>query len=189
MKMNLRDYIKIFNMVSPELCESSIDQLNNMTDWRQHTFYNPRKRIDTTLSGSNELDITQSAIANNPILMQTCWDALSKYMTEFNFPWYSGWNGYSQIRYNRYQNNKLMANHCDHIHSLFDGERKGIPILSILGILNDDYKGGEFIMFDEDEEIKLKKGDIMVFPSNFLYPHTVKPVTEGTRYSFVSWAW
>ena len=57
-----------------------------------------------------------------------------------------------------------------------------------LGSLNNNYSGGEFIMFG-DEYIKLDKGDIVVFPSNFLYPHRVEPVTNGTRYSFVSWVW
>ena len=81
-----------------------------------------------------------------------------------------------------------MALHCDHIHSLFEGNRKGIPILSVLGVLNDDYNGGEFIMFD-DYEIKFKQGDILIFPSNFMFPHKVEPVTKGTRYSFISWVW
>ena len=81
-----------------------------------------------------------------------------------------------------------MANHCDHIQSLFDGEKKGIPILSIIGILNDDYEGGELIMF-EDKKINTKKGDLLIFPSNFLYPHQITPVTKGVRYSYVSWLW
>jgi len=80
-----------------------------------------------------------------------------------------------------------MQNHCDHISSLFDDGR-GIPILSIIGLLNDDYEGGDFIMFD-DKKIETKKGDLMIFPSNFLYPHEITPVTKGVRYSFVSWAW
>ena len=79
-----------------------------------------------------------------------------------------------------------MALHCDHIHSLFDGERKGIPVLSVLGALNDDYEGGEFIMFD-DYKIPLKTGDVVIFPSVFLYPHKVMPVTKGTRHSLVLW--
>lgn len=37
-----------------------------------------------------------------------------------------------------------MRKHYDHIHSIFDGQRKGIPVLSMLGILNNDYEGGEF---------------------------------------------
>ena len=80
-----------------------------------------------------------------------------------------------------------MALHADHIHSMFDGERKGIPILSVLGVLNDDYEGGEFVLIDE--KINLSKGDIIIFPSNFMYPHKVEPVTKGTRYSYISWIW
>jgi predicted 2-oxoglutarate/Fe(II)-dependent dioxygenase YbiX len=81
-----------------------------------------------------------------------------------------------------------MAEHCDHINDLFDGDRKGIPILTIVALLNDDFKGGEFIMF-KNIEIKLKQGDLLIFPSNFVYPHRVDPVTKKTRYSFVSWVW
>ena len=81
-----------------------------------------------------------------------------------------------------------MQNHCDHIQSMFDGERRGIPILSIVGILNDDYEGGELIMFG-DKKIDTKKGDLWIFPSNFLYPHEITPVIKGVRYSYVSWAW
>ena len=81
-----------------------------------------------------------------------------------------------------------MAEHCDHIIINEAGTRKGIPVLSIIGSLNNDYEGGEFIMF-QDEEIKLKQGDLMIFPSIFLYPHRVEPVTKGVRNTFVSWAW
>ena len=44
----------------------------------------------------------------------------------------------------------------------------------------------EFVLIDE--KINLSKGDIIVFPSNFMYPHKVEPVT-GTRYSYISWIW
>ena len=79
-----------------------------------------------------------------------------------------------------------MAEHCDHIQSIFDGNIKGIPILSVLGILNNDYEGGEFIMF-KNKKINLLKGDLLIFPSVFLYPHKVEPIKKGTRYSFISW--
>ena len=81
-----------------------------------------------------------------------------------------------------------MKEHCDHIHTVFDGTRKGIPVLSIVGALNDNYEGGDFIMW-ETEKIKLPQGSIMIFPSNFMYPHKVTPVTSGTRYSYVSWTY
>ena len=43
-------------------------------------------------------------------------------------------------------------------------------------------------MFD-DYEIEFKQGDVVIFPSLFLYPHKVEPVTKGTRYSYISWVW
>ena len=50
----------------------------------------------------------------------------------------------------------------------------------------EDYEGSEFVC--RDTKIKLKTGDILMFPSNFMYPHEVTECTKGTRYSFVSWA-
>jgi len=78
-----------------------------------------------------------------------------------------------------------MRMHYDHIHSLFDGIHKGIPVLSFIGILNEDYTGGELII--NNQKINSKTGDIIIFPSCFLYPHEIKEVKKGTRYSFVSW--
>ena len=79
-----------------------------------------------------------------------------------------------------------MKTHVDHIHSIFDGEHKGIPILSIIGLLNDDFEGGE--LYINNKPIDFKRGDVLIFPSNFVYPHKVKPVTKGEMYSYVSWA-
>ena len=81
-----------------------------------------------------------------------------------------------------------MKEHCDHIHDLFDGNTRGVPILTIVCALNDNYQGGEFVLF-QDEPYKLDKGDIIMFPSNFLYPHRVDTVTDGIRYSYASWVW
>jgi predicted 2-oxoglutarate/Fe(II)-dependent dioxygenase YbiX len=70
---------------------------------------------------------------------------------------------------------------------LFGKGNKSIPSVSVVGLLNDTFGGGEFIMF-KDTDMKLKKGDILVFPSNYLYPHRVEKVTKGVRNSFVTWA-
>ena len=63
--------------------------------------------------------------------------------------------------------------------------------LSISINLNDDYEGGDFIFGDqrhgEIKRFKLSKGSVLFFPSNFMYPHSVQPITKGTRYSIVAW--
>jgi predicted 2-oxoglutarate/Fe(II)-dependent dioxygenase YbiX len=119
--------------------------------------------------------------------MQKLWDGYYKYIQDLSLPFFNSWEGFSQVRYNRYSPGQTMAMHCDHIRTLFDGQRRGIPILSAVGLLNDNYKGGEFIMWED--EIKLKAGDLLVFPSAFVYPHLVNPVKSGTRYSLVAWSW
>ena len=81
-----------------------------------------------------------------------------------------------------------MRLHVDHIYDLFDGETKGIPVLSIIVNLNDGYEGGELRFFDK-HNLKLGKGDVVIFPSNFMYPHSVNTVTKNTRYSAVAWAY
>jgi len=57
--------------------------------------------------------------------------------------------------------------------------------------LNEDYEGGDLVFTDQKKLIvkrsSLKAGDVVFFPSNFLYPHLIEPVTNGTRYSIVSW--
>ncbi len=53
----------------------------------------------------------------------------------------------------------------------------------------DRTNGSTNLVFWQDTHITLKAGEIMIFPSNFLYPHRVDLVTKGTRYSYVSWTW
>jgi len=49
------------------------------------------------------------------------------------------------------------------------------------------YKGGELILYENDEgtEMKKEQGTLILFPSYIL--HEVKPVTKGERNSLVGW--
>jgi predicted 2-oxoglutarate/Fe(II)-dependent dioxygenase YbiX len=57
--------------------------------------------------------------------------------------------------------------------------------------LNDNYEGGDLIFTDQNEEetkrLKLSAGSLVFFPSNFMYPHSIEPITKGKRYSIVAW--
>ncbi len=63
---------------------------------------------------------------------------------------------------------------------------------SFIFLDNEDYKGGELCFkypkSDKITTIDKKENRMIIWPSNFLYPHCVKPVTEGERYSVVAWA-
>tara|TARA_B100001250_G_scaffold153397_1_gene131737 strand:+ start:105 stop:704 length:600 start_codon:yes stop_codon:yes gene_type:complete len=107
----------------------------------------------------------------------SCADRTRQIMTQF-----------SPIRFNRYAPGQIMRQHHDHIHSIFDGKVKGIPVLSFILNFNDDYEGAD-LFFWEDTVVELGKGDIIMFPSNFFFPHGVTEATKGKRYSAVAWGW
>jgi pentatricopeptide repeat protein len=188
MERNIEKYLKVYQVLSEEDCIRTVKALEEKDiEFKTHQFYNSTE--GTYHSYEHELSVAYSQIETKDLIMKEIWNTLKKYVVELDMKgWFISWNGYSEVRFNRYHTDTQMKLHCDHIHSMFDGQRKGIPTLSILGSLNNNYKGGELVFWD-DTVVELKAGEIMIFPSNFLYPHEVKLVTEGTRYSYVSWAW
>ena len=60
-------------------------------------------------------------------------------------------------------------------------------VLSTVAYLNSDYVGGEIYFPQIDIEIKPEPGSIIFFPSNFVFTHTVKPITSGFRYAVPQW--
>ena len=184
---DIMQYAKLYkNVVSDEVCAKTVSEMDTL-EFKEHTFYNANTGEYKPRSGSQELSMSWGNVSTKKTLNDIVDDTAYKYVQDLNMPWFDKYQGYSHVRFNKYAENKKMALHADHIHSMFDGERKGIPILSVLGVLNDDYEGGEFVLIDD--KINLSKGDIIVFPSNFMYPHKVEPVTKGTRYSYISWIW
>jgi hypothetical protein len=188
MDKDLKTYLKVYkDWIPADICKETVKELEKVEgEFQTHQFYDVHN--NSHHSYNNELSVTWSNVKHKELFMKRIWDALQQYVNEFNFNWWNSWSGYSEVRFNRYRPDTQMKLHCDHIHSMFDGQRKGIPTLSILGSLNNNYKGGELV-FWEDTVVPLKQGEIMIFPSNFLYPHRVDLVTKGTRYSYVSWAW
>ena len=191
MDKDLRSYLKIYSdWLTPEVCQETVDELEKVEgQFQTHQFYDYHN--NSNHSYEHELAVTWSNVKHKNYIMQRIWDGLQRYhkeLTDWGCNWYSSWQGFTEVRFNRYREDTQMKLHCDHIHSMFDGERKGIPTLTILGGLNGGYEGGDLV-FWQDTPITLKAGEIMIFPSNFLYPHRVDLVTKGTRYSYVAWTW
>jgi len=90
----------------------------------------------------------------------------------------------TDFRLNKYEKGGYMSLHCDNIHHSH-GQQYGYPQATVLLFLNDNFEGGDFIV--SELQLQIKKGDAIIFPSNFMFPHEVKEVTKGTRWSIVSW--
>lgn len=186
MNRDIMSYARVYNVFDKQTCEQTISDIQDK-DWEQHTFYNVITGQYAPQSGSKELDQLHASISTTDILDRKVQETFIQYGKDLAFPWFGKLQTCMAVKYNRYLEDRLMAEHCDHIYSLFDGEVKGVPILTAIGLLNDDFEGGNFVMF-QDDIIELRQGDVLIFPSNFLFPHKVEPVTKGIRYSLVSWA-
>lgn len=191
---NLKDFIFVDRSVLPsQLCDFIIKKSDDY-EWQKHGWYGHNNKLHvskdesyTFLEGDDkEFDRTTIdkiiSLQLKPYLQKSV-KSYTKSL-EITVPI----NFYSHISLNRYNVGSRMKNHYDHIHSLFDGKDKGIPVLSIVGLLNDDFEGGDFI-FWENYNLNLKKGDILIFPSLFFYSHNVQEILRGTRYSIVCWSW
>jgi hypothetical protein len=113
-------------------------------------------------------------------IWQDCYTAMSPCVEDFraynNMGELRYWEAMNFIKYNKGQH---FSEHSDHGFSYN-------CVTSLVGYLNDDYDGGELYFRTWDLTVKPKAGDLFVFPSNYMYPHQAKVVTEGTKYSIVT---
>lgn len=182
--LQLKNFIHIERgLISKDTCRFVIDSIKNKS-WSK--FLWSTDGTDSFSYPTKELDVLEATPDLEDILNPLISLSVKYYNDFIGSEKVSQVTCFSPIRFNRYQKGQTMRIHCDHIKTLFEGEVKGIPILSIIINFNDDYKGGDLIFWD-DYKVDLGEGDVVVFPSLFLFPHRIEEVTENIRYSGVAW--
>lgn len=184
------DYVRVDQFFTEEECKSIISGLES-NEWINHTW--TQKDESGNLNVKDHKDfLIQFNHDFDKLFFSSLEEYIKKYINNINLRFQiNQWqplqcNNWVSPRYNKYLKGSSIENHHDHIHSLFDGTRKGIPILSIVGVLN-EFDGGEFIL--SGQLIHIPVGHAIIFPSNFMYPHEVTPIESDSRYSFVSWGY
>jgi hypothetical protein len=180
----LSDYIVVLENVIPnDLIAAIHSEFVSGSDWEAAVTsggLKANKRNCSTIGISYS-----SIIQKNPVL-RTNIDAelhiatkkiLEKYRGKFKEIIIDEDTGYELLRY---ETGQFYVQHTD---SYIERPRA----LSCSIALNDDYEGGEFAFFDRELTYKIPKGSAILFPSNFMYPHEIMPVTNGTRYSIITW--
>lgn len=79
----------------------------------------------------------------------------------------------------KYYPNQFFQEHAD------DGWSYKCAV-SLVGYPNDNYTGGGLLFPKLDVYIKPKLGDLIIFPSSFIYSHVALPVESGVKYCFVT---
>ena len=182
--LQLKNFIHIEKGLIPkDTCRFVIDSIKNKS-WNKHSWSNGR--TNSFSYPTKELDVLEPTPDLEDILNPLISLSVKYYNDFIGSEKVSQVTCFSPVRFNRYQKGQTMRIHCDHIKTLFEGEVRGIPVLSIIINFNDDYKGGDLIFWD-DYKVDLGEGDVVVFPSLFLFPHRIEEVTENIRYSGVAW--
>jgi len=180
----LSDYIIVINdAITPALCDAVLDEYKNCDDWISAVTASGQSDAERQcstigISFENIIEKNKQIRKNLDVyLFTSASNVITKYKEKF--PNCNIWedSGYDLLRYKEGQ---FYKQHTD--------SYKILPrAVSCSFILNDDYEGGEFAFFDRKLKYKLKKGSCIMFPSNFMYPHEIMPVTSGTRYSIITW--
>lgn len=180
----LHDYIVVLkNIISTELCDIILDEYITSDNWNKACVGggSPNQKI----RNCEIIQISQPFVIQNNNnrfkIDQELFESVAKCIEEYNklFKHCSIQEdtGYELLKYNE------GGFYIQHTDSFLQAPR----LVTASLFLNDDYEGGEFAFFDRQLKYKLNKGDVLMFPSTFMYPHEVMPVTKGTRYSIVTW--
>lgn len=177
---SLTDYILVIKKLIPsEVCDGILRHLPpDSPHWTIGTIGGYGETDDTlrrchsvTLTGQDEfkkLDDVMFSFAGN---------AFTTYQNAHNRICATTDTGYQALKY------ETGGYYVEHTDSFNLGQRE----LTCSFMLNDDYEGGEFAFFGREIKYKLDKGDAILFPANFMFPHEIMPVTSGTRYAIITW--
>lgn len=102
--------------------------------------------------------------------------AVEDYRKTFNISELNFWEDFNFVKYSA---GDFFKEHHD------DGFSYSSTV-STVAYLNDDYEGGELYFRLQNLMIKPRAGDLYIFPSNYMYPHTAMPVKNGIKYSIVT---
>lgn len=185
MQNNVKDYIVIIkNALSDQLCDQILNEFKNSNEW------------EDTVVGSG---IVKKSIRNCKTIVisyphiieknkdlrskldQDIFNSSSKCIAKYN-------NKFPHCKIEEDSGYELLKYDEDEFYTEHTDSFKARPrAVSCSFILNNDFEGGEFAFFNKKLKYKLNKGDALMFPSNFMYPHEIMPVTKGTRFSIITW--
>ena len=181
----LKDYIVVLeDVLSSAVCDQILKEYADSDEWKNTVVGDGNIRKDirsaTTIQISEPFVLSKNDELRQEIdsdVFAGASKAIQIYNEKFNYCKIVEDSGYELLRY---ETGQFYTQHTDS----FATRPRAV---SCSFALNDDYEGGKFGFFDRELVIKAPKGGAVLFPSNFMYPHEIMPVTKGTRYSIITW--
>lgn len=185
----LSDYIKKLNIIMPPtLCDAIMAEYKASEEWTPAKIedgHYPEVRSCSQLDMSHTTSISKNAETRTKLdaaVFEFVGRALAEYKLLFPRVSVSTDTGYLLLRYNK---GDFVRQHVD-----VSGSRPDPRVLTCSIQLSggDEFTGGGWGFFDEDTyTVKQNKGEVVIFPSNFCFPHQLFPIETGVRYSILTW--
>jgi hypothetical protein len=173
------------NFVTPHFCESIIREFDGDAAWHRATVAveaaeQTRKCDVLPISAPQVIGVNPNRQLIDSKLFDIFGGIGRGYLSTNDSCGYANDSGYDLLRYT------AGGGYDFHVDSGFGGE--DLRVLSMILNLSsmDDYFGGS-LEFEEGPIFTLDQGDVVIFPSNFCFPHRITPITDGIRYSIVTW--
>ncbi len=128
-----------------------------------------------------EIDFSNPTSSFNTSLSKIFYDSFAPVEQDYKniFGIYTTWHdSYGILKYG------IGQKFTNHIDDHPDFHRR----VSFVYYANDDYIGGEINFPRFGVSYKPKANEMIVFPSGYVYNHSVNEVTDGVRYAVVSWS-
>lgn len=181
----LTSFISIYEGIVPEkLCDEILAEYADSDEWTPAKVGNGIDKISAR--NCSCIAMYEEKIANknkeyrqylDRALFDCAGTAHNRYVSDHKHATIRQDTGYDLLRY------EVGQYYVQHTDSFMDRPRE----VSCSFSLNDDYEGGEFAFFDRELKYKVPKGAALMFPANFMFPHEIMPVTNGVRYSIITW--
>jgi len=192
--MEIKNLIKVYDDILPlSVLSSYLRFINTLTfePGKIHLDGEGNQGLDKKIRNTEIFSMWQNFDDNNMtgihwfnLTLNVIKNFVEQYRKDLNLNSNLSYSRIDAVDILKYQNNGFYTWHVDAGSSIN-------RTLSVVYLFNNDYEGGNLCFKNPDEsgemEIDVKPNRMIIWPSNFLYPHTVKPVTKGTRYSLVSW--
>ena len=181
----LRPYVVVFEgLIADRVCDQLIAEFSASDEWKPAMVGD--RLVEPDIRRVDVIEISQrSVLERNPgvrrrleqALYTAALGAVRRYQGLFPHCRIVEGQAFELLRY---QTGGFYKMHTDSF--------KRVPrSLSCSIALNDDFEGGEWCFFSGAYTVRPPKGSIVLFPSNFLFPHEIQIVRRGTRYSVVTW--
>jgi hypothetical protein len=184
--------IIVYNNAIPEnLCKEIIEVLESSLDGKSKYRWSPamvteaddaletaRNCVDFKISSTN---LGPKDIYNTKLyeMHEKTFNYIKPVADDYGRYWGVGIGFYEAFNFVKYDGaGTHFKIHADHGPAY-------VTTISIVAYVNEDYEGGELYFPRFDLTLKPKTGDVVIFPSTYIYEHASNDMISGTKYSIV----